>query len=71
MLPFSYAQDLTMAMESGLINEASFAFTVERDDWAWATVRRVIEVGELNNVTITARGAYPQTSSQLARSASA
>jgi HK97 family phage prohead protease len=36
VLRFSYAADFSMAMEAGLINEASFAFTVERGDWSVA-----------------------------------
>lgn len=69
--PFSYARDLQLAMDTGLINQASFAFTVARDDWEIDgeenITRTIHEVRDLYDVTITAMGAYPQTDSQLVR----
>jgi HK97 family phage prohead protease len=70
--PFSYAKDLRMAVESGLVREASFAFlpdTTEGVDWDVDTdgtiVRTIRKVRDLFDVTISAQGAYPQSWSQL------
>ena len=75
--PTSYAEDLRVLMERGDINQASFAFTVARDEWTIRTdengdeqVERVIlEVDQLYDVTVTAMGAYSQTDSQVVRAA--
>jgi HK97 family phage prohead protease len=73
----SYAADLRIALEDGLIDQASFAFTVARDRWEdeydedgnWvSTVRTILEIGELYDVTVCAMGAYPDTDSELVRS---
>jgi uncharacterized protein len=67
--PTSYAADLRVLMESDVISQASFAFTVERDEWLIddedTVTRTILEVGELYDVTVTARGAYPQASSAV------
>lgn len=73
--PTSYAQDLRVLMDRGDIDQMSFAFTVEPEDYEWrmddagedviATVRRV---SHLFDVTVTAQGAYPQTDVSLVRS---
>jgi HK97 family phage prohead protease len=61
----SYAKDLRLLMERGDVDQASFAFTVARDEWTTDdhenVTRTILEVGELYDVTITAQGAYPQT----------
>lgn len=71
VMPLSYAQDLKMLMESGLVRQSSFAFTVERDDWdadvSGNIFRTILEVQDLFDVTVTAQGAYPQTTSAMAR----
>jgi hypothetical protein len=67
--PTSYAADLRVLMERGDVDQASFAFTVEEDSWDMDddenVVRTVTQVGELYDVTITAKGAYPQTDASL------
>jgi uncharacterized protein len=65
--PYSYAQDLRVALERGDIDQASFSFNVAEDGDEWAVdgkdnVRRTIgNIGALYDVTVTAKGAYPQT----------
>ena len=74
--PTSYAADLRVLMDRGDIDQASFAFTVKRDEWLIETdedeneqiSRTILEVADLYDVTTTAMGAYPQTDSQVARS---
>lgn len=67
--PTSYAQDLRILMEAGVVDQASFAFTVERDEWVVddqeRVTRTILEVGELYDVTVTAQGAYPQTDTSV------
>lgn len=68
--PTSYANDLRILMESGVVDQASFAFTVERDSWEIdeendVVIRTVEEVGDLYDVTVTARGAYSAASSEV------
>src|SRR5947207_14093268 len=56
-------------MERGDINQASFMFTIERETWEITqradgtehVIATIEEVGELFDVTVTGRGAYPQT----------
>lgn len=72
--PTSYAADLRVLMERGDIAGASFMFTIERERWeivenadGTETVTATIEeIGELYDVTVTGRGAYPQADSSLA-----
>lgn len=74
--PTSYAADLRVLVERGDVDQASFAFTVARDEWLIEEdaagneqiSRTILEVAELYDVTTTAMGAYPQTDTQLARS---
>jgi HK97 family phage prohead protease len=72
--PFSYAKDLRTALEGGYIDQASFAFHVEDggDEWemsdAGAALRTVRSIDGLYDVTVTAKGAYPQTSLVTVRS---
>ncbi len=73
--PTSYASDLRVLMERGDIDQASFAFTVERDEWlitdredgSTQVERTILEIGELFDVTITAAGAYPQTDTSVVK----
>lgn len=75
--PTSYAADLRVLMERGDINQASFMFTIARERAEWGgneddpIVFTIEEVGELYDVTVTGRGAYPQTDQALVNSRSA
>jgi HK97 family phage prohead protease len=69
--PTSYAADLRILLERGDIDQSSFAFTVEQDEWRIAedgeiVEREIIEVRDLYDVTTCAMGAYPQTEADLA-----
>jgi hypothetical protein len=74
--PTTAAKDLRILMEGGVIDQASFAFTVAEDTWEIrnqgkpdeVVVRTIQQVGDLFDVTVTAQGAYPQTDSQVVRS---
>jgi HK97 family phage prohead protease len=67
----SYAKDLRVLMERGDVDQASFAFTVEREEWEIDedenVTRTILEVADLYDVTVTASGAYPQTDTSLVR----
>jgi hypothetical protein len=67
--PTSYAQDLRLLLERGDIDQASFAFNVEEDEFAVDdednVVRTLIRARDLYDVTVTAQGAYPQSSSEV------
>jgi HK97 family phage prohead protease len=67
----SYARDLRVLMERGDVDQASFAFTVERDEWHIDdddnVTRTIFEVGQLYDVTVTAQGAYPQTDTSVVK----
>jgi len=70
----SYARDLITLMEDGVVNEASFLFTIAPGGETWeerngGIVRTIHEVGDLFDVCICAAGAYPQTSSSVMRKA--
>src|SRR5262245_16965163 len=72
---YSWAKDLRVALERGDINQGSFAFTVadDGDEYAvdedtGAVTRTVNRVSGLYDVTVTAQGAYPQTSMAAVRS---
>jgi len=71
---YSWAKDLRTALERGDINQGSFKFQVadDGDDWEVAedesVLRTITKVGGLYDVTVTAQGAYPQTSLAAARS---
>lgn len=71
--PTSYAKDLGVLLRRGDIDQSSFAFTVEEDEWRIVQEgdqdvieRDVRKVRGLFDVTTTAMGAYPQTTSELA-----
>jgi HK97 family phage prohead protease len=75
VIPTADALDLRLRMEAGLVDQSSFAFTVDEDSWEIkekdgeeTVVRTIHRVGDLFDVTITAFGAYPQTDSQVVRS---
>ena len=67
----SYAKDLRLLMERGDVDQASFAFTVAKDDWQIGegdkVTRTILEVDQLFDVTVTAQGAYPQASSGVVK----
>ena len=71
---YSWAKDLKTALERGDINQGSFAFTVADDgdefraDDDGKVMRTINRVGNLYDVTVTAQGAYPQTSLAAVRS---
>jgi HK97 family phage prohead protease len=73
--PTSFAADLRVLMEGGVVDQASFAFTVDEDTWEIRNegrpdeqiVRTIVKVRDLYDATITAQGAYPQTDSQVVR----
>lgn len=70
----SYAADLRVLMDRGDVDECSFAFTVAPGGEEWrmeddgSIVRRVTKIERLWDLTICARGAYPQTHSASVRS---
>jgi uncharacterized protein len=67
----SYAKDLRLLMERGDVDQASFAFTVARDEWTIddkeQVTRTILEVDQLYDVTVTAQGAYPQTDTSVVK----
>ena len=74
--PTSYAADLRILLERGDISQCSFMFTIaeERYEVIGEDDREIVvftieEVGELYDVTICGRGAYPQTDVSLVRKA--
>ena len=74
---YTWAKDLRSALERGDIDQGSFAFTVAdggdeftADDDGKVT-RTITNVGGLYDVTVTAQGAYPQTSMAAMRSLAA
>ena len=71
--PTSYAADLRVLLEGGVIDQSSFAFTVREDEWKIREIdgeeivqRTIVEVDQLFDVTTCAMGAYPTTDSALA-----
>ena len=74
--PTSYAADLRVLMERGDITQASFMFSIKRERYEWAggeddpIIFTIEEVGELYDVTVTGRGAYPQTDQTIVHSRS-
>src|SRR5579872_7335541 len=69
----SYAADLRVLMDRGDVDECSFAFTIADGGEEWrmeddgSIVRRVTKIERLWDLTICARGAYPQTHSAAVR----
>ena len=74
---YSWAKDLRVALERGDIDQGSFSFTVADHGDAFNTdddgnvMRTINRVGGLYDVTVTAQGAYPQTSLAAVRSLAA
>jgi hypothetical protein len=74
---YTWAKDLRTALERGDINQGSFAFTVAENGDEFAAeedgsiMRTIHNVGNLYDVTVTAQGAYPQTSLAAVRSLAA
>jgi len=71
---YTWAKDLRTALERGDINQGSFAFNVAKDGDSFAVdddenvMRTINTIGALYDVTVTAQGAYPQTSLAAVRS---
>lgn len=68
LAPTSYADDLAVLMEGGVIDQMSFATDIAEDEWHEdenGITRTLIESGGLYDVTICAQGAFPQTDSGL------
>jgi len=74
---YSWAKDLRVALDRGDINQGSFTFTVAKGgdeftvDGDDNVMRTINNVGALYDVTVTAQGAYPQTSLAAVRSLAA
>ena len=74
---YSWAKDLRIALERGDIDQGSFAFTVADGGDKFSmdddgnVMRTINNVGGLYDVTVTAQGAYPQTSLAAVRSLAA
>lgn len=74
---YTWAKDLRTALERGDINQGSFAFNVAKDGDEFAVgddeqvMRTINNIGALYDVTVTAQGAYPQTSLAAVRSLAA
>jgi HK97 family phage prohead protease len=72
--PYSWAKDLRTALERRDIDQGSFSFIVadEGDEWEVddeeKVLRTIRKVAGLFDVTVTAKGAYPQTSMAVVRS---
>lgn len=71
---YTWAKDLKTALERGDINQGSFAFNVAeggdefKADDDGNVMRTINKIGALYDVTVTAQGAYPQTSLAAVRS---
>ncbi len=69
----SYAKDLAVQLQSGLVDQMSFAFTIPEggDEWAvdddGSVTRTVRAIDGLYDVSVVAAGAYPQTNVQAVR----
>jgi len=67
--PYSYAEDLRIAIERGDIDQMSFAFTVEEDSWGSADdgtpLRRVQRVKDLFDVSVVTYPAYAETKTEV------
>lgn len=74
--PTSYAKDLRLLMESGVIDQASVVFTTPEDgsgekwelDKNGDVIRTITKVDGIYGICIAAQGAYPQTDSYVVRS---
>lgn len=72
---YSWSKDLKTALDRKDIQQGSFAFTVapggdefDVDEETGAVTRTINQIGQLFDVTVTAQGAYPQTSLAAVRS---
>lgn len=69
--PTSYAADLAVLLDGGFIDQMSFKFTIDSEEWTEDSdgnlTSTILRVGDLYDVTVTAQGAYPQTDAQLVR----
>jgi hypothetical protein len=78
-VPTTYAEDLRSLMEVGVVDQASFCFTIARDEWRYEydsdgterSIRTILEIGSLYDVCVTPQGAYPDTSTEVGRSSDA
>lgn len=65
----SYAKDLRISIDRGDINQSSFGFTVESDDWQedeeGRLIRTINKVGRLFDVSPVTYPAYPDTSAAV------
>ena len=74
---YSWAKDLRVALERGDIDQGSFSFMVADGGDEFAAdedgnvMRTIRSIGGLYDVTVTAQGAYPQTSLAAVRSLAA
>lgn len=74
---YTWAKDLRNALDRGDVDQGSFAFTVPDGGDEFTTdddgnvMRTIRTVGNLYDVTVTAQGAYPQTSMAAMRSLAA
>lgn len=70
--PTSYAADLGILLEEGMIDQMSFKFTIDEEEWnedgEGRITSKILRVGNLYDVTVTAQGAYPQTDASMVRS---
>jgi HK97 family phage prohead protease len=61
----SRGRDVAELVRAGIVSGCSFAFSIERDTWtpgaAGPPTRRVDEIGQLPELTITSMPAYPST----------
>lgn len=71
LAPTSYAKDLEVLMRRGDVDQMSFKFMIDSEEWHeaddGAITATVTRVKELFDVTVCAQGAYPQTDASLAR----
>jgi Escherichia/Staphylococcus phage prohead protease len=69
---YSWAKDLRLALERGDIDQGSMAIEIADDSWDVndldEVIRTVNDVSGLFDVTVTAQGAFPQTSLAVAYS---
>jgi HK97 family phage prohead protease len=67
--PYSYAEDLRIAIERGDVDQMSFAFTTEQDSWDKTedgmNLRRVERVKDLFDVSVVTYPAYPETKTEV------
>ncbi len=71
--PTSYAEDLRVLIDRGDIQQASFAFTIDAEEWEYIDKGKdteevkvtITSVGVLYDVTVCALGAYRQTDVEI------